>query len=163
MTVAIPILGRPSASLIGRPADRLERTHCAWLDGLRTAVASAHAGESGIWPRWNAIRYLDTFFRDQFDPERKVMNDLGPTIGGDGVRRLWAAGELVEALRWQLRHAAGLCHRADEFSSITGKLLRAVEYWCAAVEDVVRPFDWDDLPAQAREEIASLVGWTGSA
>jgi hypothetical protein len=155
MTAAFPVATRPSR-LHGRPMDRLERTHRAWLGELRTAVAHADAGESGIWPRWKAIRSLDTFLMDQFDRERKAMDGLSPRIGGNGVRQLWAAGELVEALRWQLRHAAGLCHRADEFSTITGKLLRALEYWFTAVEDVMRPFEWDDLSAREREEIASL-------
>ncbi len=155
MTAAFSVATSPSR-LHGRPMDRLERTHRAWLEGLRTAVARAEARDSGVWPRWNAIRDLDTFFRDQFDRERKVMDGLGPSIGSDGVNQRWAAGELVAALRWQLRHAPALCHRTDEFSTITGKLLRAVEYWFAAVEDAVRPFEWDDLSARAREEIASL-------
>jgi len=154
MTAAFHVATGPTR-LHGRPMDRLARTHRAWLDELRTAVVHADAGESGIWPRWKAIRSLDTFLMDHFDRERKAMESLGPRIGGNGVRQLWAAGELVEALRWQLRHATGLCHRADEFSTITGKLLRAVEYWFAAVEDVVRSVEWNDLPAGVREVIAA--------
>jgi len=155
MTAAVPVATRPSRSN-ERPTDRLARTHRAWLEGLRTCVAHADSSDSGIWPRWNAIRYLDTSFRDQFDRERKAMDALGPTVGGDSARQLWAAGELVEALRRQLRQSAGICHQPAEFSAVTTKLLRAAEYWFDAVECAVRPLEWDDLSARTREELAGM-------
>lgn len=157
MTVAFPTDTRPAARPGDRPMDRLERTHRAWVDALRTVVSSADAAEAGIWPRWNAIRYFDTFLQDQFDRERKAMDRLGPSIGSDGVGRLWPAGELVGALRWQLRHAAGLCHWAPEFSTIMWKLVKAVECWFAAVEATIGSLEWDRLPSETRQELLSLT------
>src|ERR1051326_493227 len=110
MTAAAPTATACPARSDERPADRIRRTHRACLERLRTVVAGADGKDSGIWPRWNAVRRLDTFFRDRFDRERGAMDDLSRSAGRDAAFRLWTAGELVEALRWQLRHSTGLCH-----------------------------------------------------
>jgi hypothetical protein len=140
----------------GRLGERLQRMHRQWLKELRATVEEARAKDSGIWPRWSAIRYVDTVFSGQFDRERSGIERLSPTIDPGHVKHLWAAAELVTMLRWQLRQHVGLCHRPAEFSVITAKLLRAVEYWYAEVEDAVGPLRWDDVPAQMRQDLNSL-------
>ena len=155
MTAAHTIATPPLHPLSGRLGDRFEQIHRQWLHDLREAVDTVEVKDSGIWGRWNAIRYVDTTFSGQFDRERGAIERLRQ-IDESHVTQLWVAGELVTMLRWQLCHSVGLCHRAAEFSDITARLLRAVEYWFAAVEDIVGPLDWADLSRQARQDMASL-------
>jgi hypothetical protein len=140
----------------GRLGDRLAPIHRACLQDLRALVQAAKAQDRDIWPRWNAIRYVDTVFSGRFDRERHAIEELLHTLVADEADRLWVAGELVAALRQQLRQSVGLCHHGAEFAGITAKLLRAVEYWFAAVEDLSGPLPWDDVPATVREDVAFL-------
>lgn len=156
MTVVHPTPVARPAHPDGRLGERLQRMHRQWLQELRAAVDETEAKDAGIWSRWNAIRYMDTVFSGRFDRERRAIESLSPTIDPDQVNHLWVAGELVTMLRWQLDQHVGLCHRPTEFAVITAKLLRAVEYWYAAVERVVGPLRWDDVPAQVRQDLDSL-------
>jgi hypothetical protein len=144
---------RPARS-DGRLGERLQRRHRQWLKELRAAVEETKAKDAGIWPRWRVIRYVDTVFSGQFDRERSAMERLAQHIEPEEV--LWVAGELVSMLRWQLRQSVGLCHHAAEFAAVTAKLLRAVEYWFAAVEGLMGPLRWDDVPAQVRQDLNSI-------
>jgi hypothetical protein len=155
MTAAYTIATPPPFPPSGRLGDRLEQIHRQWLHDLREAVDKAEEKDSGIWGRWNAIRYVDTTFSGQFDRERGALERLSQ-IDESHVTQLWVAGELVTMLRQQLCHAVGLCHRAAEFTDITARLVRAVEYWFAEVEDIVGALDWADLSSKARQDIASL-------
>jgi hypothetical protein len=155
MTAAHTIARTPPLGPSGRLGERLEQMHRQWLHDLREAVDKVEAKDPSIWERWNAIRYVDTIFSEQFDRERGAVERLRQ-IDESHVTQLWVAGELVTMLRWQLCHSVGLCHRAAEFSDMTARLLRAVEYWFAAVEDIVGALDWADLSSQARRDIASL-------
>jgi hypothetical protein len=146
---------RPARS-DGRLGERLQRMHRQWLQELRATVEEAKAKDSGIWPRWRFIRYVDTVFSGRFDRERRAIESLSPTIDPGQVDHLWVAGELVTMLRWQLGQHVGLCHRPTEFAVITAKLLRAVEYWFAAVEELGGLLRWDDVPAQVCQNLASL-------
>ena len=156
MTAAPAIPTTPSARPSRQLGDHLEGTHRKWLQDLQAEMDKATAKGADIWPRWSAIRYVDTVFSGQFDRERSAVERLTPTIDSGQVKQLWVAGELVTMLRWQLRQHVGLCHRPTEFSVITAKLLKAVEHWFATVEEVVGPLSWDDVPAQVRRELASL-------
>jgi hypothetical protein len=154
MTAVHTTLAARPARSDGRLGQRLQRMHRRWLQDLRATVEEAKAKDTGIWPRWHVIRYVDTVFSGQFDRERSAMERLAQHIEPEEV--LWVAGELVSMLRWQLSQHVGLCHRPTEFAVITAKLLRAVEYWFAAVEGLVGPLRWDDVPAQVRQDLNSL-------
>lgn len=140
----------PSFQPDGRLGPRLERIHRQWLRELRARMEQPKAKDRNIWARWEVIRYLDTEFSHRFDQERSAIGRIaeGPV--------LWVAGELVSNLLWQLRNNVGLCHHGAEFSSLSGKLVRAVEYWFTTVEDVVGPARWGDLSPEARAELASV-------
>ena len=156
MTVAYPIATTPTTESSARLVGRIEYAHHNWLQALREAVDAVTTRDTGIWPRWNAIRYVDTTFTSQFNRERGVLARLTQTIDERQATRLWIAGELVTRLRWQISNSLGLCHHAAEFSDLTARLLRAAEHWFAAVEETVQSLRWDDVPVQVREEFASL-------
>jgi hypothetical protein len=124
--------------------------HRQWLRDLRAQVDNTRAKDRNVWARWEAIRYVDTVFSSRLDGERSAIARITESTV------LWVAGELVSNLRWQLRNSVGLCHHHAEFSLIVGKLVRALEYWFAMVEDVVGPTRWADLSLEARREFASL-------
>jgi hypothetical protein len=140
----------------GRLGDRLAPIHRACLRDLQALVEAAKSPGRDIWPRWNAIRYVDTVFSGRFDRERHAIEKLDHMLVADEADRLWVAGELVAALRRQLRQSVGLCHRGADFTEITTNLFRAVEYWFAAVEEIVGGVSWDDVPATVREDVAFL-------
>ena len=142
----------------GRLGDRLRPIHRKWLQDLRAVLGNVEGHESDIWPRWNAIRYMDAVFSGQFDRERALVEKLSQTFDGSQVTRLWVAGELIAMVRWQLCHSVGLCHHAGEFSDITARLVRAVEHWFSEVEEIVGPYSWAELPTQTRQELASIEG-----
>ncbi len=140
----------------GRLGDRLEPIHRACLRDLRAFVEAAKDEDRDIWPRWNAIRHVDTVFSGRFDRERLAVEALRHLLAADDADRLWATAELVAALRWQLRHAVGLCQHGAEFAVITGKLLKAVECWFVAVEEIAGRLSWDEVPAAVREDVTFL-------
>lgn len=140
----------PLARGDGRLGPRLGGIHRQWLQELRARVEKAKAKDRDIWGRWGAVRYVDTEFSGRFDRERGAINRLAESA------LLWAAGELVSNLRWQLRNSVGLCHREAEFAILMDKLVRAVEYWFATVEDIVGPITWADLSPEARQDLSSL-------
>jgi len=150
MTAAItdsPPLSSPAA---GRLGVRFGEMHRQWLQELRARVEKAKAKDRDIWARWEAVRYVDTVFSGRFDRERSALNRLADSA------LLWVAGELVSNLRWHLRNRVGLCHHETEFAVLMDKLVRAVEYWFATVEDIVGPITWADLSPEARQELSSL-------
>jgi hypothetical protein len=65
--------------------------------------------------------------------------------------RLWAAAELIAALRWQLDHLAGACHHAAEFATVTLKLEGAIEYGCREVEAALGQLTWGQVPEESRQ------------
>ena len=134
----------------GRLGPPLREAHRQWLQELRANVERATAKDRDIWGRWEAIRYIDTVFSARFYRERSAVNRLAESAP------LWVSGELVANLQWQLRNSVGLCHHATEFSSLTDKLLRAVEYWLALVEEIVGAVKVAELPREARQELAAL-------
>jgi hypothetical protein len=52
----------------------------------------------------------------------------------------------------------GVCPRAEEFSTMTLKLLNAIDHWCHEVEDALGQLTWDDVSDEARRLLASLAG-----
>src|SRR2546427_12321099 len=70
MTAAHTIATPPPLGPSGRLGERLVQMHRQWLHDLREAVDKVEEKDSGIWGRWNAIRYVDTIFSEQFDRER---------------------------------------------------------------------------------------------
>ena len=133
MTATLTTSGTLSSRADGALGPQLGTMHRQWLQDLRAEMDKAKAKDRDIWARWSAIRYADTVFSGQFDRERSAINRLAESP------LLWVAGELVSNLRWQLRNGVGLCHREADFAILTGKLVRAVEYWFATVEDVAGP------------------------
>jgi len=146
-TISSPALVNRDDGRLGPP---LREVHRQWLQELRAHVERATAKDRDIWGRWEAIRYIDTVFSARFDRERSAVNRLAESAP------LWAGGELVANLQWQLRNSVGLCHHAAEFACLTGKLLRAVEYWFALVEEIVGGIKVAELPREARQELAAL-------
>lgn len=134
----------------GRLGPTLERMHRQWLRELRAHVEQPKAKDRNIWARWEVIRYVDTVFSRQLEQERSAVRRIaeGPV--------LWVAGELASNLLWQLRNNVGLCHHGAEFSSLIGKLVRAVDFWFTTVEDVVGQTRWADLSSEARQELGAL-------
>jgi hypothetical protein len=156
MTVTQPVSIELSARPAGRLGDYLTPIHRRWLHDLRAVLDTVETRDADIWPRWNAIRYIDTGFSGQFDRERAAIEKLSHIIGDKKNTRLWVAGELIAMVRWQLCHSVGLCHHAGEFSAITAKLLRAVGHWFSEVEGIVGPVSWTELPIQTRQDLTSL-------
>ena len=66
---------------------------------------------------------------------------------------LWALGELLEALRGQLDHLVGLCHRAEEFAAVTQKILTALRHWCREVDQHLGSLRPTALPAELRRAL----------
>jgi hypothetical protein len=150
MIAATTSSAAPATRDDGRLGVPLGEMHRQWLKELRANVERATAKDRDIWRRWEAIRYVDTVFSGRFDRERSAINRLTESAP------LWVSGELVSNLRLQLRNSVGLCHHATEFSTLTDKLVRAVEYWFAMVEDVMGPIKLADLSREARQELAAL-------
>ena len=44
----------------------------------------------------------------------------------------------------------GLCHHAEQFSSLALTFMNALEYWCHEVEEALRPVRWGEVAAQSR-------------
>lgn len=150
MTAATTSPAPPPTRADGRLGPLLGEMHQQWLQELRAKVERARTKDRDIWARWEAVRYVDTVFSGRFDRERTAINRLAESA------LLWVGAELVSNLRWQLRNSVGLCHHGTEFSNLTDKLIRAVEYWFAAVEDIAGPIRWADLSNEARQELGGL-------
>ena len=138
-----------------RPA--LEREHRQWIDEVVAALAPAKGPEAGPWARWNAISYMRTNFCAHLDRERRLVQGLAAELTDEQYEILWALGELLEAQRAQLDHQIDLCHRAEQFATVTGKIVTALRHWCRAVEKDLGPLMVEAMPLQSREVLARLA------
>jgi hypothetical protein len=150
MTTATITPAPPPTRADSRLGPPLGEMHRQWLQELRAKVERTKAKDRDIWARWEAVRYVDTVFSGRFDRERTAINRLADSA------QLWVSAELVSNLRWQLRNSVGLCHHGTQFSILMDKLIRAVAYWFAAVEDIAGPIKWADLSHEARQDLAGL-------
>ena len=129
----------------------LAREHAAWLDEVHTAIAPAQAGAAGPWARWQALRYLDQTFPLRVAHERRLVEALGTRLSEADRAQLWALGELLDVLPTYLSHLVGLCHRASEFATVTGRVESALERWCSALEQAVGALPASPAPAGLRD------------
>jgi hypothetical protein len=128
----------------------LQGTHEQWLQEVRSVLDPTRSEGAGIWLRWRAIDYLETGFRRRFDGERRAVSSLHGRLSSREAAHLWVAGELVAQLLENLRHQVGLCHRAQQFSSLALTLMNAVEYWCQEVEESLGPVRWGEVVPDSR-------------
>lgn len=141
-----------------RLLDHLREVHGPWLQVVRGVLKAARPADAGIWTRWSAIRYVNTVFSIRFEQERAAVDSLQQELEGSQRARLWAAAELIAALRWQLDHLVGACHHAAEFAILTLKLEGAIEHWCREVEAVLGQLTWSDLREESRQLLRSING-----
>lgn len=132
--------------------------HAEWLLEMRGVLDAAQRPGAGTWIRWSAIHYVDTVFSARFEQEREVVERLRLEVGAGHAGGPWVGAEFLAILRWQLDHLVGVCPRAEEFSTMTLKLLSAIDHWCHEVEDALGQLTWDDLSDEARRLLASLAG-----
>jgi hypothetical protein len=135
----------------------LEREHRRWLDEVVAALAPAKGPNAGPWARWNALRYLQTTFPARLDRERRLVQSVAAELPDEQQETLWALGELLETQRAQLDRLIGLCHQAEQFSTITGKIVTTLKHWCRAVENDLGPLMVEAMPRQSREVLAQLA------
>lgn len=137
-----------------RPA--LEREHRLWIEDVAAALEPGSRPDAGTWARWTALRYLRTTFAARLDQERQMVEGMAADLTEDQREILWALGELLDALRQQLDHLIGLCHQAQQFSLVTGKIVMTLGHWCRAVEDGLGPHAITVMPRRSREVLARL-------
>jgi hypothetical protein len=130
---------------------RLALEHEAWLEELQEALGPARQAEAGTWARWNALRYLETTFPERVEREREMVRTVAERLSEPQRARLWALGELLELFPAYLARTIGLCHRAEEFGALTGRLEVALDRWCRAVEEDLGPLPVTALPPKLRE------------
>lgn len=131
--------------------------HARWLDEVTAMLSAAQQPEAGAWARWSGLRYLQTTFPHRLTEERRLVDSVAARLSDDQRATLWALGELLDSLRCQLDHLIGLCHRADDFSTITRKIVTALQHWCRAVEADLGPLPWSAVPAELREGLGGAI------
>lgn len=134
----------------------LRKVHAPWLRVVRGVLKAGRLADAGPWTRWSAIGYVNTVFSVQFERERAAVDSLHHRLEGSQRARLWAAAELIAALRWQLDHLVGVCHHAAEFATVTLKLDAALEHWCREVEAVLGHLTWSEVPEDSRQLLRSI-------
>ena len=135
---------------------RLEREHARWIEEVRAALEPAQRADAGAWARWNALRYLQSTFPARLDQERRMVQSASGALSDDQRDNLWALSELLDALREHLDHLVGLCHRAEQFSTVTDKILTALSHWCRAVEADLGPMPATTVSPTTRDLLAQL-------
>ena len=135
----------------------LREVHAPWLRVVRGVLKAARPADAGMWARWSAIRYVNTVFSIRFERERAAVDGLHQELEGSQRSRLWAAAELIAALRWQLDHLVGACHHAAEFATVTLKLEGAIEHWCREVEDALGQLTWGEVADEAGRLLVLLA------
>lgn len=85
------------------------------------------------------------------------MFSMHDRLTGEHAGHLWAAGELLAQLLENLRHHVGLCHHAEQFSSLALTFMNALEYWCHEVEEALRPVRWGEVAAQSRVLLETIT------
>lgn len=141
----------------------LEREHRQWIQEVMAVLEPAERPGAGAWARWNALRYLQTTFPARLDQERRLIEGVVPGLTDEQREVLWALGELLDALRQQLDLLIGLCHRAEQFSAVTGRIVTALQHWCRAVENDLGPLTLGAMPRQSREVLAQLAPETAGS
>jgi hypothetical protein len=128
----------------------LQGTHEQWIREVRRVLDPARGEDAGIWLRWHAIDYLETGFKRRFERERVAVYSMHGRLTGPQAGQLWVSGELVAQVLENVRHQVGLCHRAEQFSSLALTLLAALEHWCREVEASLGPARWGEVEADSR-------------
>ena len=155
-TILPPDVGSPPA--IRTPMlPFLQGMHEQWLQEVRSVLDPARSETGGIWLRWRAIDYLETGFKRRFDRELRAVHSLHGRLTGPQAGHLWVAGELVGQLLENMRHQVGLCHRAEQFSSLAVTLMSALEYWCREVEESLGPVRWGEVAAESRVRFETVT------
>jgi hypothetical protein len=129
----------------------LERRHERWLKEVAEALGPARRPEAGTWARWHALRYLETTFPERVERERRVVQAVAARLTDPQRAELWALGEVLDLLPAYLGRLVGLCHRAQEFAALTGRLQDALDRWCRAVESDLGRIPVSALPEELRE------------
>ena len=154
-TSAVPV---PRLGNGARLQAELRETHNRWLQEVRDTLDPAAGPEAGSWSRWTAVQHVEKKFFPCFEREREILQALHDRFGGTMTARLWASAELLVLLRWQLDQLASLCHRPNEFSTVTSKLKTAIEHWFQEVETALSSLGWGDLPEDVRQALQELEG-----
>jgi hypothetical protein len=128
----------------------LQGMHARWLEEVRRILGPARGPDASIWARWSATRYLAEGFARRLERERRAVASLHEHLTSAQASHLWAAGELLTQLVQRLEHLTGLCHRSEEFSSVTSSLLTALDYWCQQVDEALGPVRWGEVPPESR-------------
>jgi hypothetical protein len=127
---------------------------------LDTALLAACEPAAGVWDRWGAVRLLDTEIRPCLRAERDLVEAAIRGVPSPAVERLWALGELLEALGRRLCDLGRLAQGGAEFLRTAEKYRLAFDYWCREVDDSIGRLGRDTVPAalsRRLEEIECLL------
>ena len=135
----------------------LEQIHAPWLKEVEAMLEPSQHDDTGVWDRWNAIRYLKTTFAERLAREREALAGLPEQLTASEFTTLWALGELLDLESEHLHHLLGLCQHRTQFTTFSAKLLETLQHWCRPIEEDLGRVSWSDVSEQSQELLFQLA------
>jgi hypothetical protein len=138
-------------------AEALRPMHERWLREAKSNLAPAGpGGESTIWTRWGAVRYLADQFNYHYGWESRLLDQIAPQLPAGTAARLLAEREVLDQLRAQLDVIGRRQGTAAPMAALAQAFIERLSSWCAELEQETAHLQLGDLEDEALETLALL-------
>jgi hypothetical protein len=138
-------------------APALQDAHWDWRKEVEDALDHVRMPETGVWERWAAVRYLMDQFLPRLERETQVLTRMADQLPDAQSGHIWALDELLQFLCRHLCELGTMPQCGPAFAEGVTKLLRALHFWCAEVDEAIRMVEQDELGPEATREFDSLL------
>jgi len=138
-------------------APALRDAHWEWRKEVEDALEQVRMPETCVWGRLAAVRYLTDQFLPRLERETQILTGMAHLLPAAQSGHIWALGELLQFLCRHLCELATMPQCGPAFADGVTKLLRALHFWCAEVDEAIKEIEQDELGAEAAREFNSLL------
>jgi hypothetical protein len=138
-------------------APALRDSHWEWRKEVENALAQVRTPEAGVWARWAAVRYLMDQFLPRLERETHILTGMADQLPAAQSGHIWALGELLEFLCHHLCELGTMPQCGPAFADGVTKLLRALHFWCAEVDEAIKTVEQDELGPEATRDFDTLL------
>jgi hypothetical protein len=138
-------------------APALRDAHWEWRKEVEDALDQVRMPETGVWARWAAVRYLMDQFLPRLERETHILTGMADQLPAAQSGHIWALAELLQFLCHHLCELGTMPQYGPAFADGVTKLLRALHFWCAEVDEAIKTVEQDELGPEATRELDSLL------
>jgi len=138
-------------------APALRDAHWEWRKEVEDSLDQVRMPETGVWERRAAVGYLMEQFVPRLERETHILTDMADRLPAAQSGHIWALGELLQFLCRHLCDLGTMPQYGPAFADGVTKLVRALHFWCAEVDEAIRTVEQDEVGCEATREFDSLL------